>query len=333
MNRANVLTTPMVVRWPRTRIVLRRTLFYALRLIPQKAFEPVRLSFPGAPSGSLKEKAMSGFLKVARHRGLPSDLGSFTLTDNPAISITNRESFIVERLYWFGEKKGYEPEVLKWWLRHCARATNILELGANIGYFTVQGAKANPAARYTAVEPHPGAVRSCRDNLRLNGLESVTVVEAAAVARVETPTIKLYLPGGRDHYADAPCTGFAGANEMHRPEAEPIDTYKTVEVPAVEIAGLMGGVDLLKIDVEGLEHELLSSVEDVLRESRPTIFLEMLDNTTQLRQFLADLCSSSPYRCFILQESGLLPLSPEQMASTSLGAHGTRDLVLTCELP
>jgi FkbM family methyltransferase len=319
-------------RWQQVRTSARIGLSSALKAVPDAAFEPLRRAYPKLEPDSPAERLATLALKVARCRGIPAHLTQFSPVDNPSISIANRNSYIAERLYWFGEKRGWEPEVLRWWRHWCARSTNILELGANIGFFSVQGAKASTAARYTAVEPHPKAAAICRENLRINGVDSVTVLEAAAVPKLESPTITLYLPGGRDHYDDAPCSSFIGANELHRPE-EPIDSYNRVEVKAVELAGLMDGVDLLKIDVEGEEFSLLSSVEDAVRESKPTMFLEMLDGAALLRGFLAELCATTEYSCFVLQEAGLLLVKPGDIPELRLSRFGTQDLVVTCDPP
>jgi FkbM family methyltransferase len=329
------LTAPRLPaeRWQQIRTSARIGLSSALKVVPEAAFEPLRRAYPALEPNSPAERLATLALKVARCRGIPEHLTRFSPVDNPSISIVNRNSYIAERLYWFGEKRGWEPEVLRWWRHWCARSTNVLELGANIGFFSVQGAKANPDARYTAVEPHPKAAAICRENLAINGVESVTVLEAAAVPALDSPTVALYLPGGRDHYDDAPCSSFTGANELHRPEAEPIDSYHRVEVKAVELRSLMEGVDLLKIDVEGEEFRLLSSVEDVIRTGRPTMFLEMLDGAALLRSFLAELCATTGYRCFVLQEAGLLLVEPADIPGLRLSRFGTQDLVVTCNPP
>lgn len=314
------------------RATARRTLAAGLNLVPLGAFQPLRRAYPASPQNSPQETLQNLLLQVVRYRGIPRELESFPLTDNPEISICNTESFIAERLYWFGQDKGYEPEVLRWWLHFCARSTNILELGTNIGYFAVQGARRNPAARYTGVEPHPGAAAACRRNLAINGITNVTVVEAAAVGDSQASTIRLHLPGGRDHYEEAPCSGFAASNELHHQEVEDVDSYHSITVQAVKLANLIPGVDLLKIDVEGQEHTLLSSVERQIRELRPTMFLEVLDGTHRLRWFLQNLCDTLPYRCLVPTRNALVPLPASELPTVSLvDQFATRDLVMVCD--
>lgn len=310
----------------RVRTIVREGLATALRAIPERVFEPLRLSFPTTSPSTLRYQAERGALGVARYRGIPARVDSFRLVDNPAVALVSADSFIVENLYWFGERNGYEPEVLHWWRHYCRLSVHILELGANIGYFAVQGALANPSARYVAVEPHPGAAGVLRRNLSVNDITSVEVVEAAAVESSGRTEMELLLPRGRDHYLEAPCTGFIGSTEAHR---EDTTGYPSVLVPVVAITELHDGVDLIKLDIEGQEAALLRAIGDYLKSALPTLFVELLDDTPLLRSFLMDLCASAPYQCFVPQRDQLIPLPVSRLALVSLPLEfGTRDLIM-----
>ena len=310
----------------------REGLSAALRELPAVVFSAARDRFPLLPENSLEHRMLRRILEVLRHRGLPGDTEDFALVDNPQVRMVNAESFVVERLYWFGERNGYEPEVVVWWREYCRRATKILELGANVGYFTVQGAKVAGTVPYVAVEPHPGCAAVCRENVRINAIENVEVIEGAALDRVDSPTATLLLPGlkCRDRYVQAPCTGFVGRNELHRDDCED-PSYDSYAVRAIRFGDLVEGVDLVKMDVEGQESALLASVSEWLRAARPTLFLELLDGTPNLRSLLADLCAGTDYRCYAPTQDRLVPIATDDIASVSLpSAFGTRDVILTC---
>ena len=314
------------------RVKCREGLSAVLNQLPAGVFRAARDRLPRLPETSLQYRIQRRVLEVLRHRGLPANTGTFTLVDNPQIRMVNAESFVVERLYWFGERNGYEPEVVVWWREYCRRATRILELGANVGYFTVQGAKVAGTVPYVAVEPHPGCVAVCRENVRLNAINNVEVIEGAALDHVDSPTATLLMPGlkCRDRYVQAPCTGFVGRNELHRDDSED-PSYDSYAVRAIRFRDLIEGVDLVKMDVEGQESALLASVTDWLRASRPTLFLELLDGTPNLRSLLADLCASTDYRCYAPTQDRLVPIATADIASVSLpSAFGTRDVILTC---
>src|SRR5215217_9593253 len=144
----------------------------------------------------LRGRAHDVLRQVLRRGGIPAGVRTFSLVDNRELRFVNAESLVLHQLYWFGEQ-GWEPQLLPWWRRCCARASAILELGANVGYFTVQGARAAPRARYLAVEPHPVSAGVCRANLALNGIGSVELVEAAAVAGAGCPAVELRVPAGQ----------------------------------------------------------------------------------------------------------------------------------------
>lgn len=312
----------------------RKGLSAVLRAVPAETFAPLRRTFPASAPASFRHRAQRLALGVVRHRGVPAETESFALVDNPDVWMVNADSYVIERLYWFGESYGYEPEVVPWWREYCRRSSSILELGANIGYFTVQGAKTAPRARYVAVEPHPGCAEVCRRNLEVNGITNVEVVEAAAVAGIEGGSVCLVTPGStsRDHY-QAPCTGYVGRNEMHRDDPDH-GSWGSLTVAAVPLAELLAGVDLLKMDVEGQEHALLSSVAEELAVARPTMFVELLDDTPKLRAFIGELCALSGYRCFVPRADRLVPLAAADVPTVSLiRSFGTRDLILTCEEP
>ncbi len=302
----------------------------ALRRIPMRFFEPLRTSYPATKPAGLKHSLERRLLEVVRYRGIPDDTDVFSPRDNPAISFVRADSFITERLYWFGERFGYEPEGVTWWKYFCARSQRILELGANIGYYTVQGARHAPEAAYVAVEPHYGAAATCRRNLQVNAIGNVDLIEAAAVSRNDVSEVKLFLPGGRDHYWGAPSSGFVGTTEVHRmPRA---GSHAFISVPAVELKSLITDVDLFKLDVEGQEFELLSSITAELSSFRPTVFLEVLDHTPKLRSLVAGLCRDNGYGCFVPTIDKLIPLAVEDLLSKSVRSRfGIRDIVLTCD--
>lgn len=298
-----------------------------LLIIPLPLLQRLRTAFVRTTEYSPSHRLLRSLLHVARYRGVPKDVDQFPLLDNTSVHFVNADSYIVEVLYWFGERYGYEPEVLHWW-RHCSsNAQSILELGANIGYFSVQGALANPSARYRAIEPHPYCATICRRNLELNGIDWVDVIEVAAVAHSRESSAALYLPGLRDHYA-APCTGFMGGNDI-RSETSCVDA---LSVQVVEMKALLDDADLIKLDVEGLEYQLLSSALETICAKKPTIFVELLDSTNRLRGLIAQLCTESNYTCLVPTRETLIRLPPASLAAVRMKEeYGNRDLILTCD--
>jgi FkbM family methyltransferase len=296
-----------------------------VRRLPPAAATPLRA--PARPSGAWSDRARLGLARVLQHGGIPDGERTFVLGDNPALRFVNADSLVLQQLYWFGEQ-GWEPELLPWWRYFCGTATRILELGANVGYYAVQGGRAAPTARYVAVEPHPVSVEVCRANLTLNGIETVDVVGAAAVPDPGTTSTQLLVSS--DQLANPTVAFLAASSELPARMAPPPVT--AIEVPTVAVGALLAGVDLLKLDVEGQEHELLQAGWEQLTSRRPTVFVEVLPGTPRLRALLARLCTDAGYRCYAPAPQGLVPLPPGRLGAVALqAAFGTNDVILSAD--
>jgi FkbM family methyltransferase len=304
---------------------LRRAAAGAVRRLPVPVAD--RLRRPAAGPGPRGRRAHDALLGLLRRGGIPAGVTTFTLPDNPELRFVNAESLVLEQLYWFGER-GWEPQLLPWWRRCCGRAGAVLELGANVGYFTVQGARAGPQARYVAVEPYPASARVCRANLALNRVGSVELVTAAAVAGDDRPAVDLHVP--RDQLASPTVAFVAAGSELPGPMRRRL--RQTVTVPAVDVRALLAGTDLLKLDVEGQEHALLAAGREHLRTRRPTVFVEVLPGTARLRRLLAELCRDDGYHCYVPSADALVRLeAPDLLGARLLDRYGGQDVILSAE--
>lgn len=298
----------------------------AIRAVIHRLPEPVADWLRAPPSADVTWPRRA-LLTVLRHGGIPRAVRTFRLADDLTCSFVNADSLVLSQLYWFGEQ-GWEPELLPWWRYLCRRSAVVLELGTNVGYYAVQGARAAPGVRYTAVEPHPASLLICRANLGLNGITSVDVVAAAAVADPGIGSVQLLVPHDQ---LTAPTVAFVGGDSELPPRMAG-SAPAPIQVPAVDVRMLLAGVDLIKLDVEGHEHTLLAAAEDYLREHRPAVVVEVLPGTTRLRRLLAQLCCEVGYRCYVPQAGRLVQLVPSRLGEVMLlREYGVQDLVLSAD--
>jgi len=275
----------------------------------------------------LRKRAPESLRRSLSHGGIPTGVDSFGLSDETALRFTNTPSLVLQQLYWLGTS-GWEPEVMRWWLALCRRSETIVELGANVGYFTVRGALAAPKARYIAVEPHPNSVATCKSHLDLNGVASVELVAAAAVPERGPEALEMHVPS--DQLATPTVAFLPHGSELPRDMAQEIGA--TIEVAAVDVRTLVSGADLIKLDVEGQEHLLLGAIVDVLAERRPHVVVEMLTGTPKLRALLSDLCVGVGYHCYVPVETGLVELESADIATVNLqSGYGTNDVILSID--
>lgn len=131
-----------------------------------------------------------------------------------------------------------------------------LDIGANIGYYTVQMARlAGPEARIHAFEPMSIQGAVLEENLRLNHLTNV-VVNASVVS--DTVGVQ------RIYFSSPENTG---QSSVARPSGYHEDRSATTVDAYCQTQGIEA-VELVKIDVEGHELHVLRGMERMLREGR-----------------------------------------------------------------
>ncbi len=158
---------------------------------------------------------------------------------------------------------GLEPYESELFLSCLAPGMTVLDVGANIGYYTVHAARAvGPGGRVHAFEPDPRTAQSLRANVRLNALENVTVHELAVSEG----------PGSRELIL----SGTASHSGLSRTMDEK-SIVGAAPVEAVALDDVLDGasVDVMKMDVEGEEPFVLRGMQRTLERSpRLRLFLE-----------------------------------------------------------
>lgn len=289
-----------------------------LSIVPLRVLSPVRSVHSRASPGTLAWRATRVALEVLRHRAV--DLPYFDLEGKPTVRLAGGNSGVVRQVFWFG-REGYEATEVRLWSALCARAGTIVEIGANVGYFAVHGALAAPTASYLAIEPHPESARQLKENCRLNSLDNVSVVEAAAVGPTDGPSITLLVPRGT---REATPTGafVEGAEAMSRIPVQ------SIQVEARDASQLAGGADLIKIDAEGAEYTIISALWNDIVRVRPTLLVEVRRGTVELRQTLDRMTTELNYRLFATAPNRLEQLSPGEIRDVILQEqYETRDVL------
>lgn len=127
------------------------------------------------------------------------------------------------------------------------RVKTVLDVGANVGMFSIWAATQWPQARIVAFEPDPTNVATMRHGLAVSGV-SVDLIEAAAGTTKGTVTFVGDLGGG-SHIASAGEQGMA--------------------VAMVDLFDYLSEADFLKLDIEGGEWPILTDPR--LAETGPLV--------------------------------------------------------------
>lgn len=173
---------------------------------------------------------------------------------------------------------------LSLYLHACLRPGDVFfDVGANIGYHSILAALlVGPAGRVVAFEPHPGVRGVLGRNVELNRLTNVTTDPRAVAQASGTAQIRLgALDSGTTSVADTPLASW----RTHQVAVIPIDQ-------ACSDHGVRPIV--VKIDVEGLEPEVLAGGQRLFTRSGPLVIMEFCPanwhrSSVTMRAALTDL--------------------------------------------
>jgi FkbM family methyltransferase len=142
-----------------------------------------------------------------------------------------------------------------------------VDVGANIGVYVLLAAKSVGATgRVVAIEALPRLQAFLVDNLSMNGLlDRALILPFAAADKAGDLTFHDF-----DRYIGSGTASQAIARQRER---RFLDRPRMLTIPARTLSTLLGEAeiqraDLIKIDVEGLEWEVLQGARDFLREQR-----------------------------------------------------------------
>jgi FkbM family methyltransferase len=163
------------------------------------------------------------------------------------------------------------------------RLASFVDVGANVGIYSLLLAATNPSMPVHAVEPVPAIFARLRRNAELNGFPTLWLHQVAASD--STGETVIHVPTNQAVPIEASLVaGF-------RPETT------TVPVQAITIDALVSQagipeVGLLKVDTEGATRRVLDGAVATLCRDAPFVICEILsgwDNGEGLGQMMADL--------------------------------------------
>ena len=209
------------------------------------------------------------------------------------------------------------------WFHHVVKpGSHVVDVGANIGYFTVLGAKlAGPTGRVVGFEANPRLRPIAARNVAANNMHGYAEVRHLA-AWSEATELVLHM---RKHFTGNSSFGPfdpAFLDQLGDEASEP------VRVPAAALddeLGELGRVDVVKIDVEGAELRVMQGLRrtlaanagiQVLCEWSPESVRELGDDPAELLALFAELGLTAG----VLQADGTIaPPPPEGLLSLAYG--------------
>jgi FkbM family methyltransferase len=162
---------------------------------------------------------------------------------------------------WIAHYGTWEPTEAGFLRARLRPGMNLLDIGANVGYFSILGARAvGPSGTVVAIEPEPANYALLCANLW--EARAANVVPLRAAASTFTGRISLSISGENcgDH-----------RSFMERPGE------RVVAVSGVRMDDVLDAdarVDVVKIDIQGADHRAVIGMERLLARWRPLLLVE-----------------------------------------------------------
>jgi len=205
--------------------------------------------------------------------------GPFTtiLPDGSTVRLMSWGHRVENELFWRGWR-GYEAEIMPWWLTFASEGGDILDIGANTATFSFIAKAISAGSRVYAFEPVSRIAAMARQNCEISGLP-VEIVETAIADR--KGRLSIYDPGGENAYSASLVMDFLPGEKQ---------SYK-VDVTTIDDFCAEKGIhpSLIKIDVEGAEERAIIGARRIMEKNDCNIICEWLGNSESHREAAAIL--------------------------------------------
>lgn len=206
-------------------------------------------------------------------------------------------------------ENSYEPYVTEEFRQLLRPGMTFLDVGANIGYFTLLAARlVQESGHVYAFEPNPGNCVSLRRSLAENGFNHVTVFQNAAAEKAQT---LIFSGGGAD------------SNGRIINESEPMaQEFALPRVEAVVLDDVLADaarIDVIKMDIEGAEPRAWEGMQKLIAKHRPVLVMEFAPELIRITSgadpaaFMEAI--QAQYDVYILERSGQKSATPQNTAA------------------
>lgn len=240
-----------------------------------------------------------------------TDIKEIQLTDSGIIMTTKRagikfrcdlddQRIIPIEILNFGDYENEEIETVKSLLDLSGKDDPVIfDIGANIGWYSLNIANNFRKAKIFAFEPIPKTYSYLVENISLNNVSNVQAFNHGLSSEEKNITFYYYKEGsGNASLADL--SGKSSAEEIK----------SSVRVMDTVVKELDVKVDFIKCDVEGAELLVFKGGLKTLKDHKPIVFTEMLRKWSEKFNYhpndIIELFAEIDYSCFVIQRKKLV---------------------------
>jgi len=174
----------------------------------------------------------------------------------------------------------------------------VFDIGANVGWYSLNIAKFFPEIKIHAFEPIPQTYGYLKDNIMLNGLKNITT-NNFGLSNEDKDVLFYYYKEGSGNASLANLSNIDGTEGIHS-KVYKLDNYiKNNNLRA----------DFIKCDVEGAELFVFEGALETLNKYKPIIFTEILRKWSAKFNYhpndIINLLSNIGYSCYVIRNNKL----------------------------
>jgi FkbM family methyltransferase len=175
-------------------------------------------------------------------------------------------------------KSSYEEHITYVLLKYLKPDTHFLDIGANIGYYSLLVASQCPLGRVFSFEPDKTNFRLFQASIAYNGFSSIIQAHRLAVSDRNESLTLLDLS---DSYNSGAKLTAQDQKSLHPYVKATNPAFESVEAVSLDSFLSQTRIDLVKIDIEGHEPFAIKGMVNLLIQNKPVILTEFSPATLQ----------------------------------------------------
>jgi FkbM family methyltransferase len=212
---------------------------------------------------------------------------------------SNNDDFVAQKYFWLG-KNSYESMTLKTWFALTQKAKIIFDIGAYAGLYSLVSATVNTKSRVFAIEALDRNYSRLIINKSVNNLPNIKPFNLAVSDTDGEVNFNVFL-------GDDILTTGASINEkvnvqnkissIKKVKSLTLDTFLTINnIPEV---------NLIKIDVEGVEVQVFKGMTKIFEQFKPSIICEFFFNNDEESFKITELLNKYNYNFYQIDDKNM----------------------------
>ena len=235
------------------------------------------------------------YVKIIKPLGILKNSNTITTTQNGVVFKLQLGDWISDNLFLLGQ---YENDELLFIQKHLNPHSIFIDIGANIGVYSLSVFKMLPKAVIIAFEPFTKNYQKLAHNIVLNNAITIKL-EQLAITDKDTD-IDIFYNSAEDN---------AGMASSYLQTHDLKETIKATSLDNYLSDKQCENIDFIKIDIEGNEYPALLGMRNTLLKHKPILLVEIeeqiLVNTPYTSQNIMDYLYSLNYNPYKLNNLSL----------------------------